>query len=171
MGQKLMVVATCIVAASTVASFFVILYYSKKQLVAYRLSLSADTALKFDAAFNSPAFERARSNAAKALLAHSNESEAENVFDFFDTVGLFVKLGAMKDEVAYSLFFHWINLYWRAGKGYIGSKQMDTSSVWRDFGDLYTCVEAIERRRNPDSKDLTMPENHLRQQLEEEALA
>src|SRR5947209_12213191 len=81
-----------------------------KQSAAYQLALSADTALKFDARFNEPSFKRLRSNAAKALLSHTSKEDAEDVFDFFDTMGLFVRLGAMSDEVAHSLFFHWTNL-------------------------------------------------------------
>ncbi len=140
----------------------------EKQSAAYGLSLSADTALKFDTTFNAPTFKKVRSRAAKALLTHTNEAEAEDVFDFFDTLGLFVRLGALNNEVVHSLFFHWINLYWKAGKGYVGSKQMESSTVWKDFKNLYDRVQVIERQRNPDSEDLTMPDGRLRQQLQEE---
>jgi hypothetical protein len=139
-----------------------------KQLDEYRLALSAETVLKLQAAFDDPEFKKARWKAAEALLNKHNEAEAEDVFDFFETVGLFVKLGALTEHVAYSIFFHWINLYWRAGKHYIGSKQMDTAALWRSFEFLYNRVSAIEARSHSDSEDLKMPDSRLRGQLEEE---
>ena len=139
-----------------------------QQIADYRLALSADTALKFDASFNDPKFEKIRSKAAHALLAKQNEGEAEDVFDFFDSVGLFVRLGALKEEIAYAVFFHWINLYWRAGKNHIGAKQKDTASVWKDFELLYHQVSEIEKQKHADSEDLKMTEDRLHSQLQDE---
>ncbi len=124
--------------------------------------------LKFDARFNEPNFRATRSNAAKALLSRTYEEEAEDVFDFFDTVGLSVKLDALSDELAYSVFFHWINLYWIAGKHYIGSKQTETGTVWSNFQKLSETVREIERQKDPESEDLKMPESRLHEQLQEE---
>jgi hypothetical protein len=90
------------------------------------------------------------------------------VFDFFETVGLFVKLGALTEDIAYSVFFHWINLYWRAGKHYIGSRRADAAALWGSFEFLYNRVSAIEARSHSDSEDLKMPDSRLREQLEEE---
>ncbi len=140
----------------------------EKQSDAYRLALSVDATLKLDARFNEPNFKVTRSKAAKALLSKKSQDEAEDVFDFFDTVGLFVKLGAMSDELAYSVFFHWVNLYWEAGKQHIGSKQTETHTVWNNFHRLCERVRAIEKQRDPESEDLRMPESRLRKQLEEE---
>jgi hypothetical protein len=140
----------------------------EKQSNAYRLALSVDIVHKFDVSFNEPNFRATRSKAAKALLSKMNEGEAEDVFDFFDTVGLFVKLGALTDELAYSVFFHWINLYWIAGKHHIGSKQTETSTVWNNFRKLSETVREIERQKDPESEDLKMPENRLHEQLQEE---
>jgi hypothetical protein len=140
----------------------------EKQLNAYKLALSVDIMQKFDAHFNEPSFRGTRSNAAKALLSRTYEEEAEDIFDFFDTVGLFVKFEALSDELAYSVFFHWINLYWTAGKHHIGSKQTETSTVWNNFRTLSERVRGIERQKDPESEDLKMPEGRLRAQLQEE---
>jgi hypothetical protein len=171
----LMAVATIATAAAATASAL----YARnaisdqqknfdKQLEEYKLALSAETVLKFRAAFDDPEFKKARRKAGEALLNRHNEAAAEEVFDFFDTVGLFVKLGALTEDIAYSVFFHWINLYWRAGKHYIGSKQMDTAALWKGFEFLYNRVCDIERRSHSDSEDLKMSDSRLRQQLEEE---
>ena len=140
----------------------------KEQMNAYRLALSVDVVLKFDVQFNEPNFKAVRSRAAKALLSKSNEGDADDVFDFFDTIGLFVKLGALSNELAYSVFFHWINLYWEAGKKYIAAKQTETSTVWRNLRMICEGVREIEKERDPNSEDLKMPESRLREQLKEE---
>ncbi|HXM22200.1 MAG TPA: hypothetical protein VN948_13160 [Terriglobales bacterium] len=141
----------------------------EKQTTAYQLSLSVEMALRLDQQFNQIEFRKIRSLAAKALLYHANEGIAEDIFDFFDSIGLFVKLGAFRDEIAHSYFFHWINLYWHAGKQHIGMKQKETSEVWKDFETLYRKVCAIEKRKNPESDDLKMPTERLREQLQDEA--
>ncbi|MGA7217889.1 MAG: hypothetical protein WBX38_06220 [Candidatus Sulfotelmatobacter sp.] len=138
------------------------------QIAEYRLTLSAETALKFQTAFDDKTFKKARVKAAQALPNKQGESEAEDVFDFFDTVGLFVRLGALNAEIAHSVFFHWINLYWRAGKHHIGSKQADTAAVWKDFEFLYNRMCEFEKRKDPNAEDLKMPDSRLRQQLKEE---
>ena len=140
----------------------------EKQLNAYKLALSVDIMLKFDARFNEPNFKATRSNAAKALLSRTYEEEAEDVFDFFDTIGHLVKIGALSDELAHSVFFHWINLYWEAGKHYIASKQTETRSVWNNFRELSESVRRIEGQQDSESEDLKMRESRLHEQLQEE---
>jgi hypothetical protein len=140
----------------------------EKQTATYQLSLSVELALRLDQQFNQTEFRKIRSRAAKALLSHEN-GIAEDIFDFFDSIGLFVKIGALRDQIAHSFFFHWINLYWHAGKQHVGSKQKETSEVWNDFEELYRRVCVLEKRKNPDSEDLKMPPERLLEQLQDEA--
>lgn len=175
----IMAVATVVVALVAIVSTYVGTYYTRKaigqqqnnfdrQIAEYQLALSADTTLKFVARFEEIHFKKIRSKGAEALLNKRNEEEAEDIFDFFDTVWLFISLGALTNEIAYSVFFHWINLYWKAGKYHIGSRQQDTASVWKGFETLYNNVCEIEKRNHPDSEDLKMPPERLRGQLQEE---
>jgi hypothetical protein len=140
----------------------------EKQTISYQLSLSADMALRLEQQFNQTTFKKIRSLAAKSLLSHDDEAAAEDIFDFFDSIGLFVRLRALQEEVVHSYFFHWINLYWRAGKHHIGVKQKETLEVWKDFEALYRKMCAIEKRKNPESEDLKMPAARLEEQLQEE---
>lgn len=159
-----MLLATWFIAAASIAAVLVAVLSMR----AYKLALSVDVVLKFDARFSEPNFKVTRSKAAKALLSKIDEDEAEDVFDFFDTLGLFVKLGALTDELAYSVFFHWINLYWMAGKRHIGSKQSETRPVWKNFRKISERVREIERQRDPESEDLKMPETRLHEHLQQE---
>ncbi len=65
------------------------------QTKSFKLTIGADLAMKFDERFNEPAFLADRVHAAEALKSQLNLKEAENVFDFLDMVGLFVRLKAL----------------------------------------------------------------------------
>src|SRR5271157_1037982 len=169
-------VAAVVTAVGAIASA----YYARKaigqqqanfdrQISEYKLALYAETTLRFEGRFTDPSLKKIRSTAAAALLNKQEEEQAEDVFDFFETVGLFIRLGALTEEIAYSVFFHWVNLYWKAGKHHIGSKQQEAASLWGDFERLYNNMCKIERRAHADSDDLKMPESRLHQQLQEEA--
>jgi hypothetical protein len=69
---------------------------------------------------------------------------------------MFVRLRALNAEIAHSLFFHWINLYWVAGRDHIRKRQAISKSLWRDFESLYKEVLAIERKKDPASKDIEL---------------
>jgi hypothetical protein len=81
-----------------------------------RLSLAADLAMKLEDRFDAKGFKEVRSSAANALLSKQNWENAEDIFDFFETLGLLVRTKAVTKELAYNSFFHWVNLYWNAGK-------------------------------------------------------
>src|SRR5208337_3355624 len=61
----------------------------------FKLSLSADLSMKLEDRFNEPEHRKIRSAAARALLTNKNLIDAEDVFDFFETVGLMVRTGAL----------------------------------------------------------------------------
>jgi hypothetical protein len=182
MNDTQLIFANWVMAAATVAAALAAIVSARyarraisdqqknfdRQLAEYKLTLSSETVLKFQTAFDDAAFKKVRAAAAQALLNKRNERNAEDVFDFFDTVGLFVRMGALNGEIAHSVFFHWINLYWRAGRNYIGSKQADTAAVWKDFESLYSRMCDVEKRKDPNSEDLKMPDSRLREQLKEE---
>jgi len=136
----------------------------------FKLSLAADLSMKLDDRFNPEDFRRIRSDAAQALLSNQNIVDAEDVFDFFETVGLLVRTGALTNDLAYNFFFHWINLYWVAGQSHIHEKRKVSRSLWEDFEDLYKKVREIETKKDPNSEDLRLAEQpeRMRNLLSEE---
>jgi hypothetical protein len=88
--------------------------------------------------------------------------DAEDVFDFFETVGLLVRTGALTTDLAYNFFFHWINLYWVAGQGHIQEKRKVSKSLWEHFEYLYDIVRQSERIKDADSEDLKLAEQPQR---------
>lgn len=102
-------IATVVTAFAAIGSTWAAIFAVKRQNEnfersnqGFRLSLSADLALKLDGTFNSNAFRKSRAVAAKSLLRQEEMVESEEVLDFFETIGLFMKSGALNEEIAYS---------------------------------------------------------------------
>ena len=140
----------------------------REQTKSFKLTIGADLAMKLDERFNEPSFCVERAHAAQALKSNESVKEAENVFDFFDTIGLFVRLKALDPEIAHSLFFHWINLYWTTGKEYIAAKQRTANLRWNDFGQLFEITRRVEKNRDPCSEDLDLKPERIAEYLDDE---
>lgn len=139
-----------------------------RQTKSFKLTIGADLAMKLDERFNENQLLADRVNAAKALKSHANVKDAENVFDFFDTIGLFVRLKALDPEIAHSLFFHWVNLYWTTGKEYITAKQETAKLKWEDFARLYEATRRVEKERDACSEDLDLTPERITEYLDDE---
>jgi len=168
-------VATVATALAAMGSAWAAIFAVKKQNENFeqssrdfRLSLSAELALKLDDRFNSDEFRRSRSIAARALLRQDGMNDAEDVLDFFESVGLFMKSGALNEEVAYSFFFHWINLYWNAAQGHIQAKKRENNAAWQDLEYAYKRVVALERKKDKASADLALLADRTKRYLEDE---
>jgi hypothetical protein len=141
----------------------------------FKLSLAADLSIKLDDRFNTEDFRQTRSGAARALLSGQSLVEAEDVFDFFETVGLLMQNGAVTNDLAYSFFFHWINLYWVAGQAHIQEKRKIAKSLWEHFESAYKEVRRLEQMKDANSQDLRLAEQQqrlkdlLREEVIEEA--
>src|ERR1700684_62811 len=71
----------------------------------FKLSLAADLSMKLDDRFNDEDFLRTRSDAPRVLLTKEKLANAEDVFDFFETVVLMFHTGALTNGLAYNFFF------------------------------------------------------------------
>ena len=140
----------------------------------FKLSLSADLSMKLEDRFDTSEQRKVRSRAAQALLSQSNMIAAEDVFDFFEMVGLLVRSDALTKVLAYNFFFHWVNLYWVAGHGKIMEDRRLSKSLWENFEYLYKIVCDLERKADPNSGDLRLAnepkriEELLRAEIEDE---
>lgn len=137
----------------------------------YRLSVSADLVTRLEEKFDGSLLRRPRHSATKALLENQNLGDAENIFDFFETFGLYWRLGVLNKEMVHSTFFHWINAYWIAGHDYIvKTRQGRSSTIWVDFQAIYEATRAVEGEKPPLSEDLNPPKlvvtSYLKEELE-----
>ena len=134
----------------------------------FKANLTADLAMRLEDRFASEEYKEIRSRAARALKNHIDEEEAEDAFDFFETVGLLVRRKALDAEVVHSLFFHWINVYWTAGSHYIPRRRVKSKSLWKDFSALYVKVLELEKKEDPYSEDISLSKEDLARYLDDE---
>jgi hypothetical protein len=136
-----------------------------------RFSLGVDLILKLNEQFDSEQFRERRRRAAKGIR-EEKFAEAEEVFDFFDTVGMFTRRGALDKKIVWSVYSHWVYFYWQASKNYISKTTKESPAVWLDFKYLFGAMLKVERRESKKNSFQEEPkkEDVLRFLEEEEKL-
>ena len=86
-----------------------------------------------------------RKAAAEALLKKEKVEEAEDVWDFFETLGFMVRRKAVDEELVWHTFFHWRDGYWNASRTHIAAYQATYPTAYVDFKNLHEQTLAIER--------------------------
>lgn len=79
-------------------------------------------------------------------------NECRDVFDFFEILGLLVRMKAIPKELVWSDFCYWIQRYWTAFKGYVewARKEDNDITEYGEFRYLFKEIHAYdERKRNP----------------------
>jgi hypothetical protein len=140
----------------------------KNQVKIMAGSVSADLALKLADDFDSEISLARRGRVANAFLNNLKIAEADDVFDFFEQVGFFVRKGLIESDVAHSFFFHWVNLYWIAGRQAIAEKRVESEGLWKDFEFLYQKLLNIEMTTDPRSRFINPSSEIIKKYLEEE---
>jgi|ERR1035438_285282 hypothetical protein len=140
----------------------------KSQVTSFAGSVSADLALKLSHDFDSEASIARRGRVANAFLNNLRIAEADDVFDFFEQVGFFVRKGLIESDVAHSFFFHWVNLYWVVGKQTIAEKRIESEGLWKDFEFLHQKLLNIEMTTDPRSRFINPSAEIIKKSLEEE---
>ncbi len=141
-------VGAIIGAVGTGAAFFAALWaikhgreQSHTALEQSRVAVAADLVFRADEKFGR--MRKERQEAAECLLAFKNNSEddrADEVMDFFDTVGLLIRRKILDEETAWSLFYWWAVGYWEAAQkcDYVEKKRGEYGeATWEDFEVLY----------------------------------
>ena len=101
----------------------------------------------------------------------SNFKEAEDVFDFFETIGLLLRKGALDKEMVWNTFFYWIHRYWITGSEYIADQQRDDPTTWEDFKYLHEQVIKVEKRRTKASdSELLLSSDDIKEFLKDESM-
>jgi hypothetical protein len=158
-------VASALIALSGVG----VAYYAfNNQVKSLAGSVSADLALKLVGDFDSEVSISRRGRVANAFLNNLRIAEADDVFDFFEQVGFFVRKGLIEADVAHSFFFHWVNLYWIVGKQTIAERRVESEGLWKDFEFLYNKLLKIEMITDPRSRYINPCAETIKKSLEEE---
>jgi hypothetical protein len=162
--------STIVIALGTLVGIYFTYRGMRSQAQSFAGSVSADLALKLVHDFDDVPNRELRSRVSDALLKGLRLSEADNLFDFFEQIGLFVRRGLLDREIAHSFFFHWTNLYWVAGKHIVQEKREGCAGLWTDFEYLYKTLLQVEIKTDPKSRFLNMSFDFIKANLEEELL-
>jgi hypothetical protein len=97
-----------------------------------RFNQSIDLLFRLENDFFGPAKRLQRVKASIDLLA-GNSLEAEPLLDFFETMALLLRRGALDKEIVWHTFFYWIDHYFEATREVIAERQQIDPLVWKDF--------------------------------------
>jgi hypothetical protein len=141
------------------------------QISRSRFSLNVELCLKLEDKFNSPDFRKTRSNAAKLILK-KQFVKAEDVFDYFETLGYLVREKALDKKIVWSTFFEWVQGYWSAGIQYIQEARQEgkDQTIWEDFEYLHNELLKIQRERGNSSQPELLSHTELVTFLKKEFL-
>jgi len=114
-----------------------------------RLTMNVELTLKLATEFDRNDFRKIRSLAATELKTGSSK-EAEDVFDFFETLGYLVRTGAIEIELAWHMFYEWAHGYWSAGHQQIECRRQERKDpkLWSDFEFLHKELMKVQRRES-----------------------
>lgn len=110
---------------------------------------------RFDDRFGSQDMRVARANAARILKSNQGKLRDTNpafagiddVLDFFDDLGFYVRGHQLTPEVTHHTFFHWIRGYYVAARDYIEVAQREEPLQWENIRELYETMGEIEAER------------------------
>lgn len=113
-----------------------------------RFALGVDLIMRLVDQFDSAEFRKRRMKAAKAIKEKTFE-DADDVFDFFETIGMFTRRGALDKKVVWSTYAHWVYHYWHAAASdYIKIERKKSPTTWQDFEYLYKVILAVDQRES-----------------------
>ena len=125
------------VAAALIAAY---------QVYLSRFSLGVDLTLRLDERFESAEFLKKRCAAAHAIKGQPG-SDIEDVLDFFESLGLLTRRGALDQEFVYSTFFYWLYGYVSKCRGFIAEQRKKFPPRYGDLLWLHKKLVAIEESR------------------------
>jgi hypothetical protein len=139
------------------------------QLRQAHLQHSVDLVLKIDDKFDEERFIKKRKAAAKALL-NKTYDDADDVLNFFESMGMLVRRGAIDEEMTWNTFYYWIHRYRLAAKVYMEQEQKKSLETWDDFIELDKRMVALEKRKTGGtSTDIEISVEKIKDFLQNEA--
>jgi len=97
-----------------------------------RFNQSVDLLFRLENDFFGPTKRLQRAKACRDL-AQGSTLEAEPILDFFETMALLLRRGALDEEMVRHTFFYWIDHYYQALEATIIERQRIDPLVWIDL--------------------------------------
>ncbi len=111
-----------------------------------RFNQSVDLLFRLENDFFGPAKRIQRAIACRDLV-EGDALEAERLLDFFETMALLLKRGALDPEMVWHTFFYWINHYYQALEPYILERQKKDPLLWQDLVSFVQTMQRLQARR------------------------
>jgi hypothetical protein len=115
-----------------------------------RFNQSVDLLFRLEGDFFGTAKRLQRVKASKDLL-EGRSLEAEPILDFFETMALLLRRGALDQELVKHTFFYWVDHYYEASKNIIAERQRKNPLIWKDL------VAFVATMRSLQAKQLGVP--------------
>jgi hypothetical protein len=117
--------------ASTTLALIAFLYQVRRA----RFNQSIDLLFRLENSFFGEDMREQRSKAARLMLRDIPDfTEVEDVIDFFETVALLSRKGALDRYMIWHTFYYWIDRYYETAKSHIEERRKIDSTVWQDIG-------------------------------------
>jgi len=143
-----LVVVPLLALITTAIGAGVALYIGHRTVTEMHFTAGVQTLLALHREFESEPMHRTRARAAKQLLKDGGDSrELEDVLDFFETVAVLVRRGAIDAELAWQTFSYDLDGYLVASRPVIANEQAETNAVWDELAGLQRRFDEVERQR------------------------
>ena len=136
-------------------AFSIILLLVRWWFEARKMNYSPELVMKHDEIFNSEEMKKQRSIAAETLknlkgkdgkddVAKNEEKlrkNVDNILDFFETLGFYVKGDQMSAKVVHQYFYYWLCSYWAIARDYVNYRRKEEPEQWKHVEYLFkiTC--------------------------------
>jgi hypothetical protein len=111
-----------------------------------RFNQSVDLLFRLEADFFGPAKKLQRVKASRDLL-EGRSLEAEPILDFFETMALLLRRGALDRELVKHTFFYWVDNYYEASKDAIAERQRKNPLIWKDLTAFIASMRALQAKQ------------------------
>jgi len=116
------------------------------QMQRARFNHSVDLLFRLESDFFGAAKKVQRVKASRDLQ-QGKVLEAEPILDFFETMALLLRRGALDTEIVCHTFFYWIDNYYEACKGFIEERQATDPLVWKDLPPFVAKLRSFESKQ------------------------
>jgi hypothetical protein len=131
-----------------------------------RFNQSIDLLFRLEADFFGPAKLAQRSIAAANYLADNTDlAEMEDILDFFETLSMLTRKGALELYMVWHTFGYWIERYYAIAKPHILARQRSEPGVWEDLDWLLPRLKKLQAKKG----NSNLAESELNRFLAEES--
>ena len=122
-----------------------------------RFSLGIDLIFRLDERWASEEMVTARRMAAQSLLHKGPDTGADDVINFFATVGILLRKRALDEEMVWATFFWWFVRYWQAAESYIAAARKADPTIWSSVEFLRSALLKMELSKRHCTEAQTVP--------------